>query len=392
DDQQLLIGQCISNLRSLGGQLRAAAGLVDRLNEVTDLQGAFDLRRRRRLTLGRRSSSRLFDTRPWSNPQVLRHAVRLAVAVPISLLIATWLNMPRPYWVPFAVVTILKPDYGSLLRRGIGRVVGTLLGAVLAAVLVTSLHPTEAVTVVFVALAAWAAYTSWSANFAVGIGFVTALILIALSTSLRDSAGTAFDRVLDVAVGGGIALLAYLLWPPPPRSGVDLTLATLFDELARYVEGVGGLVTSAQPPAATLAERARSTRLAWATAEAAVGRVTLEPRVSASIVVADRGLLSAALRIIRASHALRLDAEGGARAAGCKSLTELFEALGVELSAVATKLRGIAGEENDVRLREVFQAVASDLDDNEAPSSIALHVDELVNAINTTSFLLNPPD
>ena len=389
-EQQLLVRQCISNLDALGGQLRAARGLVDRLGGGNRGQGVFDLPKRRALTLGGHAPSRLFEARPWSSPQVLRHALRLSVAVPVSLLLASWLSLPRPYWVPFAVVTILKPDYGSLLRRGIGRVVGTLIGASLAAVLIELLHPNETLTVVLAALVAWAAYTTWKANFAVGIGFVTALMLIVLSISFRDSAGTAFDRALDVVVGGAIALLSYLLWPSPARAGVDVTLASLFQAIARYVESVGGFVTSAGPPREVVHDSARATRLSWAAADAAVGAVTLEPKVSASVVVVDRGLLAAALRIIRACHALRLDAERGNRAVEHEALAGLFATLGAELSQVATNLRGQATPHGEVELREAFQAVSTELEQAGAPRSIALHLDELVNAVNTARFLLHP--
>jgi len=391
-DQQLLVGQCVSNLDSLGGQLRAARGLVDRLNDSTRRQGALDLRRRRSLTLGGRSSSRLFEARPWANPQVFRHALRMAIAVPLSLLIASWLSMPMPYWVPFAVVTILKPDYGSLLRRGVGRMVGTLLGASLAAVLITVLNPSETLTVALVAIVAWAAYTTWKANFAIGIGFVTALILIVLSTSLQDSTGTAFDRALDVTVGGGIALLSYLLWPPPPRAGVDTTIAALFEALARYVRSVGDLVTSQAPPLAIVRENARATRLAWAAADSAVGNVALEPKVSAQVVDVDRGLLAAALRCIRAAHALRLDAERGKSAGVHESLAGLVEILEQELISVGAKLRGQLAPRRPPELREVFQKVQTALEVAGAPSSVALHFDELVNAVNTVQFLLDGPE
>lgn len=221
---------------------------------------------------------------------------------------------------------------------------------------------------------------------------MTALILIVLSTSLRDSTGTAFDRALDVAVGGSIALLSYLLWPPPPRAGVDVTLAALFEALARYVRSVGDLVTSADPPPSIVGDRARSTRLAWAAADGAVGRVTLEPKVSASVVVLDRGLLAAALRIIRASHALRLDAERGVRAVANEGLTQLIEALEAELSQVARNLRGTPPGCQTSELRAAFQVASASLNEAGAPSSIALHLDELVNAVNTAGFLLNPPE
>jgi len=123
----------------------------------------------------------------------LRHSVRLAIAVPVSLLLASWLSLPRGYWLAFAVAVILKPDYSTLFDRGLGRVVGTLAGATLAAVIVSEFHPVLFATAVLVAAAAWATYSTWAASFSVAMGFVTALILILLSTSLHDTVGTALD-------------------------------------------------------------------------------------------------------------------------------------------------------------------------------------------------------
>ncbi len=81
-----------------------------------------------------------------------RHAVRLAVAVLASALLASWLSLPRGYWVPFAVAVILKPDYSTLFSRGVGRIIGTMLGATLAAILVSGLHPGLILTAVLVVL------------------------------------------------------------------------------------------------------------------------------------------------------------------------------------------------------------------------------------------------
>jgi hypothetical protein len=116
----------------------------------------------------------------------------------------------RGYWVPFAVTVILKPDDSTLLGRGAGRLIGTLFGATLAAVLVSELHPDLLLTTVFVALTAWAAYPTWTASFSVSIGFVTALVLILLSTSLTDTVAGRYRRPqcrVSVAVAGKQALM-----------------------------------------------------------------------------------------------------------------------------------------------------------------------------------------
>jgi hypothetical protein len=114
----------------------------------------------------------------------------------------------------------------------------------------------------------------------------------------------------------------------------------LFEALARYVRSVSDFVLSGDPPLGNVRESARATRLSWAASDASVGSVTLEPKVSAQVVVVDRGLLAAAPRCFRAAHALRLDAERGNRAGASAPLTGLIEILGEELSLVAAKLRG----------------------------------------------------
>ncbi|HXY46183.1 MAG TPA: FUSC family protein, partial [Acidimicrobiales bacterium] len=193
----LIARQCVSYLSAVGGQMRAAGNLVENARTI-------DSRRAWRPRVPtppapdfgkiRNDAAIVRDNLRTDSP-AFRHAVRLAVAVPASAMLASWLSLPRSYWVPFAVAVILKPDFSTLFGRGLGRLIGTLLGATLAAVLVSELHPDLLMTTVLVALTAWAAYSTWGASFAVSIGFVTALVLILLSTSLTDTVGTAVDRL-----------------------------------------------------------------------------------------------------------------------------------------------------------------------------------------------------
>jgi len=310
--------------------------------------------------------------------------------VPASAVLAAWLSLPRGYWVPFSVAVILKPDYSTLFGRGLGRLVGTLLGATLAAVLISELHPGPLVTTVLVGLAAWAAYATWTASFSVAIGFVTALVLIVLSVSLHDAVGTAVDRFVDVSLGGAIAVFAYVIWPTSPRAGVAEAQCALFGSLRQYLAMVGAVVTAQPTEPSRITACSRATRLAWARAEAAVGRSINEPATTRIDPSQGRGLLAAALRILRAAHALRIEAGRGATVVPFAELTSLFDGLDQALAVLADHLaERTPGPVPD--LRALHGTLERRRASGGAPPSIGLHLDELVNAVNTAAQLSGLP-
>ncbi len=291
------------------------------------------------------------------------------------------------YWVPYAVAVILKPDYSTLFRRGVGRIIGTVLGATLAAVLVSGLHPGLTLAAVLLALTAWAAYSTWAASFPVAIGFVTALVLILLSTSLSDTPITAVDRLIDSTLGAAIAVVAYLIWPTSPRAGVVEAQSKLFAALREYLVLVLATVEDKPVDRSRVSAASRATRLAWANAETAVGRSIQEPASTRIDPSEGRGLLAVALRIVRAIHALRIEAERGATVPAFCELDELstgfLEALDALVDLLATRQPGPALE-----LRHLYRATEHRLVELGAPPSIGRHLDELVNAIDTAMHLI----
>ncbi len=383
----VLVGQYVTHLGAIGGQLRSMRHLtVDlaRDNARTAWRVGRPTWQRADATDWRGELTLLRDAlRSWS--PALRHAVRLAVAVPAAVLIATWLSLPRGYWVAFSVAVILKPDYSTLLRRGVGRVVGTALGATLAALVVSLLHPNAAATTVLIGLSAWAAFTTWSASFVLGVGFITALVLVILSTS-SEPVTTAADRLLDVVIGGVIAFAVYLAWPTPPRAGVVDAERDLFSALGDYLAATMRLVSSQPVDGDHLVELSRHARVAWARTEAAVGRSVEEPGATRVNPAEGRSLLTVGLRILRATHALRTEAERGARSAPNQALSDLGWDFARALGRISAHF-----EDREpgppVALRERYRAAKRHLDADEVAPTIASHLDELVNAINTGAHL-----
>ncbi len=387
-DDVILDQQCLARCVAVGGQLRAMRARLDdartpgswRLARTRAARPATSQRDKRR-----RSWDMLSDNFTLASP-IFRHAIRMTVAVPLSLLIARVAGMPRSYWVPFAVVTILKPDYGTLVSRGVGRVVGTLLGATLAAVLVSTLHPGEGLTVVLVALTGWLAYATWQASFPTAIGFVTSMVLIILSTSLHDSIGTAVDRFVDIALGGAIALVAYVLWPSPARPGVEAALANMFEALGHYVAATLDRVQGGDVSDEELARLSRSARLAWDRAQTSVGAAVVEPSSDASAVFTDRGLVVVGLRLVRATHALRLESAAGSSLVSGDATRDFCRNMVDGLGQLTQGVTGVPVVIPD--LRSAMDRATAENGEGANGSSFFVHADELVNALNTAAFLM----
>lgn len=386
-DAEVLMTQVLAHLEALGGQLRSIGNLVAR--EAQDApRGAWrmDVRWAGPGRTHVRESVALFRDNLRTDSIAFRHAVRLVVAVPVATALAHLLDLPRGYWVAFAVAVVLKPDYSTLLRRGVGRVVGTAVGASFAAIVVSVLHPSYAMSTVLIGVVATLAYATWPASFSVAIGLVTSLVLILLSVSSTNSVGTALDRLIDIALGAVISAGTYLLWPSSPAHDVRQSEADLFAALAAYVDAVLKSCFSLLDEPQAISSSSRVAHFRFAGAEAAVARSLEEPSATRGDPQIERGLLTSGLRILRAAHAMRFEADRGARVVSTPALEELrgtlvrsLECLGLDrpLDVATTP-------------REAYRQARADLSGSHVPASLASNLDEIVNAINTGAHLMSP--
>jgi uncharacterized membrane protein YgaE (UPF0421/DUF939 family) len=381
-----LVSGCFGHLRALAGQLRASIRLLDesRLGHrhlSVHPTGRLRAGRNAVVQWGLTMRANLTLTSP-----AMRHAVRLAFAVPAADLIARAAGLPRSYWVPLTVAVVLRPDFGSLFTRGIGRVLGTSAGVTAAGFLVAGLHPDRAWTVVAVGLAAWGAYATYQANFAVGSTFVAAIVLLLLSVGQIDTTTTALDRLLDTLLGGAFALGAYLVWPTWSNGHAREALGRLSAAQAAYLQAVlAGVGQRAVRSGSLLSEKARAARLAWTEAQATVARSIAEPtrwRIDADLA---QSLMGGFLRIIQAAHALRAEiAEFDAEDADRGPLALLAEAIDTAMAEISGALRENRPPAELPPLRALYDAVALAIADRSVLSAL----DEIVDAINTVAHLL----
>src|SRR5437588_3420688 len=59
----------------------------------------------------------------------ITHAIRAAVAVTVSVIIARLMQMPEAYWAAIATLIVIQSTFGATLTLSIGRIVATAVGA-----------------------------------------------------------------------------------------------------------------------------------------------------------------------------------------------------------------------------------------------------------------------
>jgi uncharacterized membrane protein YccC len=319
-----------------------------------------------------------------------RHAVRLAVVVAVTELLAQHLPIQRSYWMVVAAAAVLKPEFGATFTRGADRVLGTCVGAVVAGLLIVAVHPSGWATVGLVGLLAWGAYAIFPASFAAGVAFLTGMIVFLLNVVTADTLATAVARGLDTIIGGAIGLLAYAVWPTWSRASARVALAQLVNAQRSYLKAVlDPVVAGVAPSESAVSSAARRARLAWTNAEATVTRSLTEPMTRRIDAEQSRGLLAGLRRLVYAAHVLRLETSGPAPNAPRPELGPLASTLDESLATIAQ-----AVETPDVRagalppLRALYQAVARQTEGQPTDAALVTQLDEIVDATNTVGELV----
>lgn len=390
-------------LAALAGQLRAVAALAVAAGE----SGTLRERRPHRPTAGMREqvAADLAQIRANASLQspAGRHALRLAVVVLVAELISRHVPLSRGYWMVVAAAATLRPEFGATFTRGTERVLGTCLGVGLAGAIAVALHPAGAATTVIVGLLAWAGYAVFPASFAVGFGFITAVVVFLLNALSPDTLAAAWARLLDTLVGGAIGLLAYALWPTWSAVPARQALADLLAAQREYLRTVlARLVDARRADEDELRRLSRGARLARTTAEATVARSLSEPETRRIEADESQSALAAMRRLVQAAHVLRLDAQEDRTRRPLPALAPLAGDLDALLSQVGAALTVGPGERPVApalpNLRARYAAFERSARGDGAAEGTSAELDELVDAANSLAGVVGlepayePPD
>jgi uncharacterized membrane protein YccC len=374
-------------LAALTGQVRAVTSLAPAAGKAGGLRYRRPYGRTNRPLQRLRADLEQLRANMSLDSPAGRHALRLAVVVPVAALIARELPLQRSYWMVVAAATILRPEFGATFTRGAERALGTCLGVALAGAIAVIVHPAGGVTIVIVGILAWVGYSLFPASFAAGFAFITALVVFLLNAINPDTLATASDRLLDTLVGGFIGLVAYALWPTWAHTSAWQSLADLVAAGRTYVDGVLAAAEEGRRPGdQRMRSLARRTRLARTTAESTVARSLSEPSTRRIDSSQSQRALAAMRRLVQAAHVLRLDVQDERERRPLPALQPLRTGITDVLSDVEASLRArpqaapAPHELPDIRAR--YESFRRQSGDDEEALALGAQLDEMVDAAN----------
>lgn len=214
----------------------------------------------------------------WHSP-VLRHAVRLSVAVALACAIDRYSGGDYGYWIPLTVLMVLRPETAHTYTRCVGRVAGTVAGIVVASILLFVVDSSVAVATMLAVVVIGITYV------VSGFGYVAMSAAVTTSAMLLLDAGRAgiptsmSDPLLAALVGGGLAVIAHVVLPDDELTRLAQRAGELLKTEIDYAAAViKGYVHDLDSPADEVAAAWQRAYRARAAFEATTGAMRLESR------------------------------------------------------------------------------------------------------------------
>ena len=153
----------------------------------------------------------------WANlsfdSMIMRYALRVGITTGVAVAISLLLDLEHGVWIAITVLMVMKPDFGGSRQTAIDRTVATFLGGIAAALLV-AVFRNEDILFVLVAIFGVLTFAELTVNYRRAIFSLTVFLIVLLNLADPGNWELAISRVLNTAVGGGLAFVAgYLLWP-----------------------------------------------------------------------------------------------------------------------------------------------------------------------------------
>ena len=379
-------GSLAAHIHALSGQLAAAVRNADWAGSRGELRASAA---ETRLPKALRSSSAWATLRASLTPRsvAFRHALRMAVCLSAALWISRLLQLPHGYWLPMTAAIVLRPDFAATFNFGLLRVLGTVLGLVLTTALLHFTPSEPWAHLALMAVLCMAFRYLATAHYGIAVAALTGTVVILLSYEGVGSSAAVVDRVINTALGCGMALLAYVAWPTWERGRARAALAVMLDAYASYLRAL------AQPDQRNAHHETRSAaRTARTNAQASLDRMRSEPATPAELLALARTLFANGNRLARTAMTLEAMVDDLATLPAPAEIRHFVEQCANTVQAIATALREQRGMDTlpDLRTRQrTLVALLEGADDRAAAESLARLSDRLVDNVNTLAHVVN---
>lgn len=374
-----------AHIHALSGQLAAAVRNANWAGSRGEQRAAAA---ETRLPAALRGSAALATLRAnlTTRSVAFRHAMRCAICLSAALLVSRLWQLPHGYWLPMTAAIVLRPDFAATFNFGVLRVVGTILGLVLTtALLYVTPHDPWAHLALMAVLCMSFRYLA-TAHYGIAVATLTGTVVILLSFEGVNSGTAVLDRVVNTALGSGMALLAYVVWPTWERGRARAALADMLDAYADYLRAL------ARPDQRHSHREARTAaRTARTNAQASIDRMQAEPATPLNLLELANALFLNGNRLARTVMTLE------ALLHDCDSLpeqtevTHFVERASTHLHNLAVALRNNQPPLSMPELRPLQRSLSSLLamaDDRPRAEQLVRISDRLVDNINTLAHVV----
>ncbi len=146
----------------------------------------------------------------------VRAAIRMTIAGGLAFVVPTLLHLPSPYWAVMTAILVIQSTVGASLASSLDRLAGTIGGVIVGALvgwLVPSTEPAAVLFALILTLLPLTLLASISSRYK--IAPITAVITLIIPHNIGSDAFVfALDRVVEVAIGGVIAIIVSLVVLP----------------------------------------------------------------------------------------------------------------------------------------------------------------------------------
>lgn len=208
-----------------------------------------------------------------------RHALRLAIAGTVGLVITELFKLEQGFWLLLTVVLVLQPDFGKTFQRFLLRMAGTILGATVAPILLLVINSQawlEAISILSISVA----LTLLRFHYGIAVFFISifAIILASLNQG-GENWEVALMRILCTAIGSLLAFLsAFVLFRHREDLQLFAHLARAIDCSRSYFLAVMRVYLGVNPVSESfLTQLRQENRLAYFNAQASLQRLIAEP-------------------------------------------------------------------------------------------------------------------
>lgn len=267
-----IIGQISTQLPIVHDALRTT---VERADERTAFSmELFDLQT---LTLRPLASSLNLSRRV--DPAIIRHTLRIMVLSLLGVLVFKLSGIPHGYWLPFTMIVVLQPDYGSTRKKAAERVVGTLAGGLFASSLLW-LRPDPAV--IHMAVAVTIAIFSYLVKraYAVAVFFITLVVVLLVEAHQPVTIAFTIERIACTLGGGLLALAAaFLFWPVWERGRFPGIISQALQKNRDYLRMVVDRLREGGPHDEAMMEMKKEAESANSDAFSSLRRMSADPKI-----------------------------------------------------------------------------------------------------------------